>query len=179
MHPSSTKDEDIFWFIAVNIRWSIILGSICSLVVVIIIPFPTMGDPFTLEGEGTDAMNAADITKVKLMACGILGLLTNGLLIAIYEQYTSHGGSYVKHVANSSVPRLLTMNIVFSSFLGGFVGYLTAFIFALLMYLCIGMAGYAGLMYFTGGYLSMLFVKTILSTKDLNARLLSGGGVNR
>jgi hypothetical protein len=61
----------------------IILGSLLSLIVVIIIPFPTMGDPFKL--EGVDGMTTENITKVKLMVCGVLGLLTNGLIIAIYE----------------------------------------------------------------------------------------------
>jgi hypothetical protein len=50
------------------------------------------------------------------------------------------------------------MNVIFANYLGGFVGYLTALILAILIYICMGLAGYAGLLYFAGGYLSLLFV---------------------
>lgn len=69
----------------------VIIGSLISLLVLIIIPAVSLGEPFSLAGDGTDEINKEGITKGRLIGCALIGLLANGLMISIFEVYTSHG----------------------------------------------------------------------------------------
>jgi len=74
------------------------------------------------------------------------------------EWFTSHGFAPVRNLANSAVDRIQSMPMIYSSYLGGVTGFVPIFILGLSFSLSLFIAGYAGAIFFTAGFLSLLTV---------------------
>lgn len=152
------KDEETAWFIAINIRWMIIIGSIISITIAMIVSSVSIKEPFSLAGTGTESITFLGINKSKLMLCSVLGILCNILLLGLMEWFTSHGCSPVRNMSLSSVPRITSMHIIYSQYLGGLAGFVPLFILAFSLSLALVIAGYAGALFFTAGFLSIVMI---------------------
>lgn len=92
-------------------------------------------EPFSLAGTGTESITFLGINKSKLMyiyinnnrLCSVLGILCNILLLGLMEWFTSHGCSPVRNMSLSSVPRITSMHIIYSQYLGGLAGYISIY----------------------------------------------------
>jgi hypothetical protein len=53
------------------------------------------------------------------------------------------------------------MNLIYANYLGGFAGFLPIFVLVFMLFVCMAVAGFVGVIYFTAGFLSILFVRNI------------------
>ena len=112
-----------------------------------------------MSGEGMDVMNAQDISKGKLILCGVLGVLSDMLLISIYEWLTSHGCSPVRNMSYSSVNRIFNMNIIYANYLGNVAVILPLALLAITIAITHHLGGLVGLLFYVVAYVMSLYLQ--------------------
>ena len=79
-------------------------------------------------------------------------------VIALFEIYTSHGWPAVQNMSNSSVHRILGMNVIYANYLGGLAGFLPTFTLLIMLFVVFTIGGFAGVIYFAAGYIALILV---------------------
>ncbi|CAD8116152.1 unnamed protein product [Paramecium sonneborni] len=156
------RDQQSPSFTAINVRWQVIIGALISFIILVTFPFNFLISKFTLKGNNSKEIDFSGKSSTHACWCYLLGLIFNIIHISLFEWYTSHGCSKVRNLGLATSDRIMSMNLIYSNYLGDLFSAIPNVLMLLLITMVYSINGFAGLLFAASGYISIYIIYGII-----------------